>query len=143
VAKAQEERIARRIEQRLVQATIQSFSGPLPPPEVLARYNDCIPEGAKRIMGMAEKQQEHRHRIERRVVDWNTLDQRIGLFLGFILALAIAVGGFWLILHGKDGIGISSVITSIGAPTGVFIWGRRKQEKERAEKASTFPTFTR
>lgn len=141
--KAQEERIARRVEQRLVQATIQSFSGPLPPPEVLARYNDCIPDGAKRLIEMAERQQEHRHSIERRVVNWNTLDQRIGLFLGFILALSVAVGGFWLILHGKDAVGISSVIASIGTPAGIFILGRRKQEKERAEKASSFPTFTR
>src|SRR2546430_17026274 len=119
------------MEQRIVQATIQSFSGPLPPPEVLARYNDCIPEGAKRIMGMAEKQQEHRHRIERRVVDWNTLDQRIGLFLGFILALAMAVGGFWVIFHGKGGIGYFSLITSIGSPTCVFIWGRWQAGKSR------------
>src|SRR5579864_6200974 len=107
------------------------------------RYNDCIPDGAARIVQMAERQQEHRHSLERRVVHWNTLDQRLGLFCGFVLALAIAAGGFWLILHGRDGTGIASVITSIGAPTGIFIWGRRKQEKERAEKASSFPTFTR
>ena len=83
---------------------------------MLARYNDCIPEGAKRIMGMAEKQQEHRHRIERRVVDWNTLDQRIGLFLGFILALAIAVGGFWLIVHIKHHHWVILKVGSNGSP---------------------------
>jgi uncharacterized membrane protein len=143
VAKGKEERLVRRLEQRMVQATVQSFSGPLPPPEVLARYNDCIPNGATRIMEMAERQQEHRHTLERRVVSANTTDQRLGLILGFLLAVAIGAGGFWLILNGRDATGIASVITSIAGPTGAFIWGRRRQEKERSEKASSFPTFTR
>lgn len=141
--KAQDERIARRVEQKLVQATLQSFSGPLPPPEVLVKYNECVPDGAKRLIEMAERQQAHRQRIESRVVNWNTLDQRIGLFLGFTLAMAVGIGGFWLILHGKDATGIAAVITSLATPAGIFIFGRRKQEKERTEKASSFPTFSR
>ncbi len=131
------------MEQRIVQATVQSFSGPLPPPEVLVRYNECFPDAAKRLVEMAEKQQDHRQTLEKRVVHWNTLDQRLGLILGFVLAVGIGFGGFWLIRTGKDGTGIAAVITSIGGPTGVFIWGRRRQEKERTEKASSFPTFTK
>lgn len=131
------------MEQQVAQATFQSFSGPLPPPEVLAKYNDAVPNGAERIMAMAEKQQAHRQAIESRVIKWNTLDQRMGLFLGFVLALSVAAGGFWLIYAGKDGVGIAAVITSIAGPTGAFIWGRWKQEKERAEKAGSFPTLTR
>jgi len=92
---------------------------------------------------MAEKQQEHRHSLERRTIHWNTADQRLGLVLGFLLAAGVAFGGFWLISHGRDGLGLASVITSIGGPTTAFILGRRRQEKERSEKASSFPTFTR
>jgi len=143
VAKAQENRIAKRIEQRVVQATIQSFSGPLPPPEVLVRYNDAVPDGAKRLMDAAERQSTHRQTLEARVIGANIFDQRLGVILGFILAMSVAAGGFYLIHAGHNAGGIAAVITSIGGPSGVFIWGRRKQAKERDEKASSFPTFTR
>lgn len=143
MSKSKEDRLVRRLEQRVVQASIQSFSGPLPPPEVLVRYNDAVPDGAKTIIDMAKKQQEHRQALEARVIKWGTVDQRLGLILGFILAMSIAGGGFWLIKSGKDGTGIAAVITAIAGPTGAFIWGRSKQSKERDEKASTFPTFTR
>ena len=54
---SKEERLARRVEQRLVQQTMQAFSGPLPPPSMLAEYNNVVQNGAERIMVMAEKQQ--------------------------------------------------------------------------------------
>lgn len=55
---SKEERLARRVEKRLVQSTMEAFSGPLPPPAMLAQYNDVVPNGAERIMAMAERQQE-------------------------------------------------------------------------------------
>jgi hypothetical protein len=36
------------------------FSGPLPPTEMLQEYNRLIPNGAERIMTMAESQSAHR-----------------------------------------------------------------------------------
>lgn len=42
----------------VVQAT--AFSGPLPPPQVLAQYESILPGSANRILSMAEKQSEHR-----------------------------------------------------------------------------------
>jgi uncharacterized membrane protein len=40
------------------------FSGPLPPPEILAKYNDALPNGAERIVAMAEGQMKHRQALE-------------------------------------------------------------------------------
>jgi uncharacterized membrane protein len=139
VAQRKEERLAQRIEQRVIRATMQ-FSGPLPPPELLAKYNDAVPNGAQRIVEMAEKQQTHRIGIEKRVVHWNTLDQRLGLILGFILAVSIAGGGFWLINKGKDAMGIAAVIAAIASPTGAFIWSKNKQDQQRKDNANTFPS---
>ena len=34
------------------------MSGPLPPPGILDAYNQTIPDGANRIMAMAEEQQD-------------------------------------------------------------------------------------
>jgi uncharacterized membrane protein len=39
-------------------------SGPLPPPEDLAKYNMIVPDAAERILRMAEKQQAHRMELE-------------------------------------------------------------------------------
>jgi uncharacterized membrane protein len=64
-------KLARREKQgQQLQAFIQAqtFSGPLPPPEILTKYNEAIPNGAERIMAMAERQAAHRQNIELRVV---------------------------------------------------------------------------
>ena len=42
----------------------QSFSGPLPPPQVLASYDQILPGCAERIIKMAEEQGLHRRAIE-------------------------------------------------------------------------------
>ncbi len=44
-----------------------SFTGPLPPPEMLARYDTLIPNGADRLMRLVESQVSHRHSMESQV----------------------------------------------------------------------------
>jgi uncharacterized membrane protein len=48
------------------------FSGPLPPPRILAGYNDAIPGGAERILRMAEREQEHRHATQTALIQAET-----------------------------------------------------------------------
>ena len=43
--------------------TSSAFSGPLPPPTILNKYNEIIENGAERIMKMAENQSEHRIKL--------------------------------------------------------------------------------
>jgi uncharacterized membrane protein len=135
MASAKEERLARRVEQRIVQATMQSFSGPLPPPQMLAQYNDIVPNGAERIVAMAEKQQTHRQNIEARAVKGNLTDQRLGLLLGFAVMMSVAGAGFWCVVHGKDTAGLTALLGSIGGPVAAFIYGRKKQSDERNRKS--------
>jgi uncharacterized membrane protein len=113
-----------------------SFSGPLPPPSLLAKYSDIIPNGAERIMAMAEKQSEHREKLEARVVNGNVAAQTRGSWFAFILCLVALVGGFYLILQGKSAAGLVSIITSVGVIGGIFIVSRREQKSERVEKAA-------
>ncbi len=42
-----------------------ALSGPLPPPEMLAQYEEILPGAAERILSMAERQAEHRQKMER------------------------------------------------------------------------------
>jgi uncharacterized membrane protein len=112
-----------------------SFSGPLPPPEILEKYNQALPGLAERIISMAEKQANHRQGIERTVIESNAFVQKVGPFLGFIIAMTAVVGGIFLILKGKDGYGLAAIITALASLAGVFIYGKKQQRKELDEKA--------
>ena len=46
-------------------ALTQAFSGPIPPPAVLAEYDSRFPGFAERIMSMAEREAETRHELEK------------------------------------------------------------------------------
>ena len=46
-------------------AEFTALSGPLPPPEMLAQYEEILPGAAERILSMAERQAEHRQKMER------------------------------------------------------------------------------
>lgn len=56
-----------QISQQVVHVTEQ-FSGPLPPPDVLERYNQVTPEAANRIITMAEQETGHRRNMEQIIV---------------------------------------------------------------------------
>ena len=71
----------------------QSFRGPLPPPGLLAKYNDAFPGCAERIVAMTEQQLTHRHALESRAIDGKLSAERRGQTLGFILALTAIIGG--------------------------------------------------
>ncbi|PCH66140.1 MAG: hypothetical protein COC01_08890, partial [Bacteroidetes bacterium] len=52
----QPEEIEKIIEEYVTLTIEQHFSGPLPPPHILAQYKNLIDNGAERIMVMAETQ---------------------------------------------------------------------------------------
>jgi uncharacterized membrane protein len=111
-----------------------SYSGPLPHPALLAKYNEVIPNGAERIMAMAERQSAHRESLESQVVAGNVRSQARGALYAFIICIVTVIGGFVLIGFGKSVIGISTIVTSLASLAGVFIFSRREQRRERFEK---------
>jgi uncharacterized membrane protein len=119
-----------------VRTEIQSFSGPLPPPEVLARYNEVVTNGAERILAMAERQSAHRESLESRVVDGNLAIQKSGSLRAFILALVVILGGIYLMATGKDAWGFAAIVTSLASLVSVFLIGKTQQKKERIDKSN-------
>lgn len=71
------------------------FEGPLPPPDILSRYDDIQPGFAERIVIMAEKEQGHRHSLESMVVTSSFREaqrgQRYGLLIGVVAIIAGAI----------------------------------------------------
>lgn len=117
-----------------IQASVSSFSGPLPPPEALAAFDAIVPGAAERILVMAEKQQTHRHQLESQVVSSNSFAQRLGPILGFVLAALIVLGGFWLIEQGKSIVGMAAILSATASLVAVFVIGKQKQREELADK---------
>lgn len=116
--------------------------GPLPPPEVLARYQAIDPSLAERIVrdferrtAIAEAQAAHRQELELRVVNGNVFAQKAGIVCAFLLAAGTIGGGIWLVSRGYAVEGLGSVVTAIAGLTAVFLLGRRRQARELRAKA--------
>lgn len=88
-----------------------TFSGPLPPPDLLAGYNAALPDGAARIVRLAEEQAAHRRRLEAR-----------GQVLLFSFAVLALVGGVVLIALGKSAEGLIPLISAIAGLGGLFAY---------------------
>lgn len=121
------------------------FRGPLPPPEVLQHYEDIHPGTAERVLQQFERETQHRHGIERKLVDAQLEIQhaeipafRRGQVFGLIIALAgIVAGALCVILaptagHAWAGAGIAG--GSLATLVGVFIYGRKARSAEGTEE---------
>jgi uncharacterized membrane protein len=112
----------------------QSYSGPLPPPEVLNQFNQVLPNGAERIMVMVEQQNKHRMSIETTVIN----NQQWQSTLGQYFALGVTLIGLTLaafsIFFGHDWAGGTIGVATISSVAMAFITGRKKQETDLRSK---------
>jgi uncharacterized membrane protein len=118
----------------LVVTMHKTHIGPLPDPETLSEYSAIIPNGAERIMLMAEKQLDHRMKMENKVVGGQMLQSNIGQILAFLIGIAALVASAYCIVTGHEW---SGSILGIGGLTGLvtaFIKGQSQQEKSLEEK---------
>jgi uncharacterized membrane protein len=118
---------------RVSQLTLEAkrFEGPLPPPADLKQYDDVSPGFAERIVQMAEKEQDFRHRDIDRI---RSMQRKIigrGQVFGFILSLTIILGGILLIMSDKPTSGFISILTGIATVAGPFFYGVHREKKEQ------------
>ena len=128
----------RREAAAIIQSAIQissRFSGPLPPPEELAKYDRIVPGAADPIIRMAEHQATHRQNLETVAIGANATTQKWGLACAFIIAMSSIWGGIWISLKGMSGAGLTAIIGALAALVGVFVYGKVEQKKQLANKA--------
>lgn len=107
-----------------------SHSGPLPSPDDLKKYDIIIPNGADRIMVMAERQNQHRIDIEKAVVKSNNAQSSTGQWMGFILGLVCISASVFLGIYDQPWLGgILGGSTIIGLVT-VFVLGKKAQKED-------------
>ena len=123
-------------EQRLI---FMARSSILPPPKELKEYEEILPGITERLLAVFEKQQEHRFSLEKNAVFTGSKRTLRGQIFAFILGAITIAGGLFLIIKDKNVQGYSLIVGSTATLAGVFIYGKRQNEKERIEKTRLNP----
>jgi uncharacterized membrane protein len=123
------------VEQLTIAQSSKSFSGPLPPPESLAEYEQISPGFADRIITMAEKEQVHRHQQDEHRWPMQKKLLSRGQVFAFILSLSIVAGGIWLLLEDKQISGFVTLLGAIGVVAGPFVYQMRWKRKQAAQSS--------
>lgn len=122
--------ITQKIEAKSIQST-----GLLPHPVVLEQYNRILPNASDRIISMAEKEQEHRHKMQEKLIDAQILDtklerneKRLEQIFGLSISIVSILSGSVTAISGFPWAG--GVIGSAGVVglVSVFVLGRREQD---------------
>ena len=127
--KAESKEVLTKIDEtnaKLVHHQISMYSGPLPTPEQLEKYEAISPGAAEKIIKMTIKQAEHRQELEKMDAKSAIRDSIAGLTYAFIICLS-SVGGTVFLMNGDHTIGGSILCgSSLVAIISAFIQGKNK-----------------
>lgn len=130
VPPAQAERVATQV----VEVTAAMWKAPIPPPSVLAEYEDVVPGSAAQIMNVFTSEAGHRRRMER----WQFGMQGAGLACGvFVVLCMLGVAAFALVMH--ETAVAAAVPAVLAAVAGVFVFKQAPAKKPTAPQ----PTLSR
>ena len=135
-------KITAEVTRQVITRVSKFFSGPLPPPEVLAGYNEAFEGAAERIVTMAESQLKHRQEMEKQIVESNCRNELVGQIIGAVLSGIAILGGIYLAAHDKPLSGFAVILVDLATLAGIFVYTRQAQSKERAEKLKPFKAAT-
>lgn len=117
-----------------IQSSQFSYNSPLPPPEIIAGYEEILPGSADRILRMTEEQGKHRRELEKLVIKGDIRRSNIGLLLASIVTTIIIGCATYLALNNREATASVMVGTTIVALSANFIYGTVARKNERAEK---------
>lgn len=109
-----------------------AFAGPLPPPDLLAKYEKALPGLADRIVTMAEAEGAHRRRLHQRAMRLSEL----GLAAAFAIAMTALGGGIYLVHEGSSREGMGSILLAISSLVLVFVTRGKRHPGDAARTPS-------
>lgn len=112
-----------------------SFSGPLPDPGTLEKYDQLVPGAAQLLFDLFAEQSRHRHVLENRVTISDGKRSWVGLLSANLVAFAHLAAGAGLVYAGHDEAGGAIATVSVVGLVTAFIYGTNARKKERIEKA--------
>lgn len=102
------------------------YSGPLPLPEDLAKYDHIVPGAAERILRMAEKEMDHRHVEDSKLSKGVIYTTKISIVFAFICVLILSGLSFYAIHLGHAAVGGSIAVGAIAAVAGAFLYKSKR-----------------
>lgn len=127
---------------------VEWSSSPLPSPTEFEGFERVLPGAAERIMAAFELEQRHRHKqeadeqehaqaMERRGLTWGASLTLAGLVGGLLILLGALGAGVWLLAHGYDVAGYTSLVTAVGAIVTVFVRATRIRQASGANPSAS------
>lgn len=114
----------------------EMYSGPIPPPEALARYEEIQPGAADRILKMAEKQQEHRMALETKAIGGQVDQSKRGQIFGFIaIFLCIGAAVLFAVVCNMTKFAATFLTVTMVILVGLFLTGKNVMKKDLEEKS--------
>lgn len=120
-----------------ISRTEVNWSGPIPPPEVLEKYNAILPGMAERILAMAEKQSNHRQDLEKKVIGADVIKSYLGMIFALIIVLAGIVAAVWIAIYGNSANSklLAGFIVAFDFGTiGLIALGNKKAQERQLEE---------
>lgn len=117
-----------------VTSTTTSYSGPIPPPEILRQYEEVSPGSVALILEWAGSQAKHRQGLEEYALKHEARRSWGGLIAGFFVAMTAIVGGITAILYGYDTAGASVISLTVVSLVSTFLYGTWSRKSERQSR---------
>ena len=133
---------SRRITRRQVQSAA-SWSGPIPSPIDMERYEAVLPGAADRILTMTENQSAHRIDLANKAASGDSIRSYLGIVSALLISLAIIAASIYLISKGHSWEGVSLIGIDLIGLASVFIYGTRARQSERERKFEMMSEISR
>lgn len=105
-------------------AVHQSYQGPIPPPAMLAAFEEIKPGLSERILRMAEVEGDHARLVERRALAAGITAELLGQLFGAGLAMLCLLASFRLAVSGSEWVAAILGGTTLTSVVAAFL--RRK-----------------
>jgi uncharacterized membrane protein len=102
------------------------FSGPIPPPDTLEKYNQIIPGAAERILNMAENEAASRQRNDEKLINNIVRSSFLGIFFAFASVILLSLLAYYALMNDYPVVA-SGIVVVIASVAGVFIFFRNKR----------------
>ena len=116
---------------KLVLNRIEMYSGPIPPADEMAKYNEIAPDLVNRIMLLTENEQKSRHKSDDRELNIMGRNSLLGIISAFSISTLFGILSFILILNGHAVAGSVLGVGVLGSLVTTFIYGTKNINKKR------------
>jgi uncharacterized membrane protein len=107
--------------------TTSTWSGPLPPPSVLADFDEVVENGAERIMAAWESETAHRRDLEKSDLRLSAMDSMLGKVFALIFVLSALGVSAYAASIGAQWLGVVLGGGVIGSVVWAFVTGQKSK----------------